>query len=190
MTVSPLDQALAYAARGTCISPVCDRPVHCRGMCGAHYDRHLAGDARLDVPIRTGISLCLVDDCGRRVRAHGYCNMHHKRWKKWGDPTATRERPPGTERIDAAGYVRVKVDPADPIEAAMAIESGRWALQHRLVMATAIGRSLGRRETVHHINGIKTDNRIENLELWAGNHSTGQRLTAVHCPTCTCGGHA
>lgn len=85
------------------------------------------------------------------------------RWKNRKKPRA--------RQVNAAGYVLVYVGRGQP----GAMKSGH-ILEHRKVMQDALGRPLLPAENVHHKNGIKDDNRLENLELWTRSQPHGQRV--------------
>lgn len=79
-------------------------------------------------------------------------------------------KPDGTVRLHRqSGYLEEK-------------SGGAWRRQHVLLIERLIGRRLGSDEVVHHKNEIKTDNRLDNLELMTvGEHSiihnTGKKFT-------------
>ena len=80
-------------------------------------------------------------------------------------------QPEGFIKIDKSGYAWIK-------------NNGQMVSHHRLIMEQILGRQLVRGESVHHKNGLRADNRPENLELWVGAIRHGQRASDVHCPDC------
>ena len=69
-----------------------------------------------------------------------------------------------------AGYVMVKT-PGHP----RGTKSGEYVFEHIIVMEASLGRYLLPHETVHHLNGVRDDNRLENLELWTRPQPSGIR---------------
>lgn len=69
----------------------------------------------------------------------------------------------GGKYIDKLGYWNIRVD-------------GKYVFEHRHIYETHHNVKLKPHQNVHHINGDRTDNRIENLELWDVTQPSGQRV--------------
>lgn len=122
---------------------------------------------------------CTVPNCERTHYAKELCQAHYSRRAADSDvPDSTpigmgykggRGRDNGPpiarqERSGRTGYVHIW------------ITKTRIGVEHRLVMESHLGRRLETHETVHHLNGVRDDNRSENLELWSHAQPYGQRV--------------
>lgn len=170
-------------SRKKCAVDGCEDASSKRGWCDFHYGRWLDhGDPLAGGPRRrkpgTMPKICVVDGCSKKAVALDVCSMHYIRLKKHGDVHGGVFHQDGRSKQwhvrqgrSAHGYV-VRFDRKSP----HANKVSGIVLQHREVMGEHIGRPLSSNESVHHKNGVRTDNRIENLELWVKGQPAGQKV--------------
>lgn len=140
------------------------------GLCKAHYNWWRAHEAE-------HLPRCRVDDCQRPIWSKELCNIHSAKLRLTGSVIGVGKGKKGVVRrtrgakdkyVTDNGYVRYRLPDVAGRKA--------WVLEHRYVMAQHLGRPLLPSEQVHHKNGDKTDNRLENLELWIRPQPTGCRV--------------
>lgn len=118
--------------------------------------------------------ICKIKSCRESGRYFNniYCRKHQRLIDLYGKP----EYNPNwcgvkNGSFNNYGYWRITID-------------GKRILEHRYVMEKHIGRKIKKGEIVHHINGIRNDNRIKNLEL-ISNHSKHMHYKHPHSKPCT-----
>lgn len=106
---------------------------------------------------------CVAEGCSRLVSNKAYCCKRHT--------LVFFRRPHPRRYVDGHGYVLLYV-PDHP----NARPRG-YVSEHLVVMSTYLGRRIETEngEEIHHKNGVRSDNRLENLELWVSAQPSGQR---------------
>lgn len=130
--------------------------------------RYAAGESSSRLAAEYGVAVPTIVGTVRRegvpIRTQPVGSGHHS-WK-------------GGRIVNSQGYVAVRIPPDDPMRS---MGQNGYVLEHRLLMARHLGRPLRRSETVHHRNGDRKDNRMENLQLRNGPHGKG---FAARCAAC------
>jgi len=152
-----------------CLVDNCNGKNEAFGYCQPHYRKF----KRYGDPLASGrpakkfTEICKADGCNEKYFSKGYCSLHYSRMARNGTTETIYKKAATTIeeirwRKDKNGYVTGHLNRVG-------------VLQHRIVWEQHHGRALHPFENIHHINGIRDDNRIENLELWTKPQPAGQR---------------
>lgn len=165
---------MPYSNYYPCSVDDCDNQKFGFGYCAKHYQKFKKYGNPLGGPgsgRKIKHEVCTIEDCGKKHAAQGLCQMHYRRNALYGDPNTIKGHTrTDKKRVSRTGYVLV-YNPEHPNSTV-----NGFGLEHRLVMAEHIGRPLLETEQVHHKNGVRYDNRLENLELWDVRQPPGQRV--------------
>lgn len=147
-----------------CTGADCTSPgTFSKGFCQKHY----AQDRRKNPPPGRE---CSFPGCETGYERHGLCGAHSAQQGRGEALRPVKERNQWSKwSVVTGGYLCSWRTPEGG--------GGRERrMQHRHVMEEHLGRSLRKGENVHHLNGVRDDNRIENLELWSTFQPKGQRI--------------
>ena len=111
----------------------------------------------------------------------GYCRVCAQTYNRYSPSGSSHYNWKGGIFKTKDGYLEQTVDKNSPY-LEMAIKTNRKkkpVLQHRLIMAEHLGRCLTEDELVHHLNGIRDDNRRENLVIVKSTKHSGNTLNSI-----------
>ncbi len=139
----------------------CSEPVKAKGYCSRHvYQFYKYGRIISDISLRNKHKKCSVAGCNRKHKANGFCNAHNLQVAKHG--RVISEKLADRNGVSKSGEYVLILKP-DHHEA----NKRGYVLRSHLVWEKHTGHIVVSPEVIHHISGIKNDDRFENLKLFA-----------------------
>lgn len=188
----PMQRVPSYGEGARCIVPGCGNRPKGRDLCRTHYQQWESGvELGVAIPDRSVVksvasnSAILCSLCDQRAVSKGMCSKHSQQREsgiidEQGNQLRElqpRGRRPLDYRVEDAGYILIRAPKGHP----HARFDGS-ILEHRLMMEDHLGRYLEEWELVHHRNGDRGDNRLDNLELMDGRARLSGETKPGHPP--------
>jgi len=176
----------------SCSAAGCTKRVDARGLCGTHYATFKRGGGLGKTCQEPGCAGFAVarDYCGthyaalRRARllrgtdcTFGECNNVATSYGLCATHAAQRDNYIPLRTIRRSGEWGIWTTNVKGYRIRRRTVNGKREQQfeHRVIIEQHLGRALEASEEIHHLNGNRADNRLENLEVWNTSQPKGQR---------------
>lgn len=163
----------------TCYFSSCNNKSKARGLCPGHREQEKLGKTLSPLRKRRKKSEiggpCGFPECIRVDEVAGLCGVHYR--QHWRNGQMNRILSDFVDPDDPLTWSVFRKHKSGYVYLIATVRGERvHKAEHRVVMEKLMGRKLRRGKTVHHKNGVRDDNRPENLELWSHSHPYGQRV--------------